>query len=334
LSTRARASTILALCLGICALALPSAAAGAADWPARPVRVIVPFAAGGAADTLGRLYADALSAAFGKQFIIENRAGGGGLIAAEAVARAPPDGYTLIVSGIPIQVLGPAMNRNTGYDPMRDFTHIAYFGGTPNVLVVHPALGVKTYRDFVALARARPDSIDYVSAGVGTMGNWVAEYLAAAAGIKLTHVAYKGGAAALLDLLAGHVKVGMLSWSSVAEHIRAGALSPLAVTSAERVPYLAELPTLRELGYPDFVATTWFSLSGPAGLPPDIVDKINREVVKAMDRPQVKKQIEQDAIETRAMTAAEVTQFSQSEIDRWTPLIKKMMAKKLSGSTE
>jgi len=319
---------ILALWVGAGALALPCSGAGAADWPTRPVRVIVPFAAGGAADALGRLYADALSAAFGKQFITENRTGGGGLIAADAVARAAPDGYTLIVSGIPIQVLAPAMNKNAGYDPMRDFTHIAYFGGTPNVLVVHPALGVRTYRDFVALARARTDSIDYVSAGVGTMGNWVAEYLAAAQSIKLTHVAYKGGAAALLDLLAGHVKVGMLSWSSVAEHIRAGALIPLAVTSADRVPYLADIPTLRELGHPDFVATTWFSLSGPAGLPADIVERINREVVKAADRPQVKKQIEQDAIETRPMTAAQVTQFSQSEIDRWTPLIKKMMANK------
>jgi len=187
---------------------------------------------------------------------------------------------------------------------------------------------VKTYRELVALARGRSDSIDYVSAGVGTMGNWVAEYLAAAESIRLTHVAYKGGAAALLDLLAGHVKVGMLSWSSVAEQIRAGALVPLAVTSAERVPYLSELPTLRELGHRDFVATTWFSLSGPAGLPADIVERINREVVRALDRPQVKKQIEQDAIETRAMTAAEVTRFSQSEIDRWTPLIKKMMTTK------
>jgi tripartite-type tricarboxylate transporter receptor subunit TctC len=316
----------LALCFGICALALSSIEAGAADWPTKPVRIIVPFAAGGAADAQGRLYADALSAAFGRQFMVENRAGGGGLIAAEAVARAAPDGYTLMVSGIPIQVLAPAMNRNVGYDPMRDFTHIAYFGGTPNVLVVHPALGVKSYRDFVALVRGQSDSVDYVSAGVGTMGNWVAEYLAAGESIRLTHVAYKGGAAALLDLLAGHVQVGMLSWSSVAEHIRAGALLPLAVTSAERVPYLADVPTLRELGYPDFVATTWFSLSGPAGLPPEIVERINREVVKAMDRPQLKKQIAQDAIETRPMTAAEVTRFSQSEIDRWTPLIKKMMA--------
>ncbi|HWF95748.1 MAG TPA: tripartite tricarboxylate transporter substrate binding protein [Xanthobacteraceae bacterium] len=329
MSTRRRASMegILALCLSVGVLGLPAAAA--ADWPTRPVRIIVPFAAGGAADNQGRIYAEALSAAFGKQFVVENRTGGGGLIAAEAVARAAPDGYTLIVSGIPIQVLGPAMNQNVGYDPMRDFTHIAYFGGTPNVLVVHPDLGVRTYRDFVALARGRADGIDYVSAGVGTMGNWVAEYLAAKEHIRLTHVAYKGGAAALLDLLAGHVKVGMLSWSSVAEQIRAGALVPLAVTSAQRVSYLPDLPTLRELGFGDFVATTWFSLSGPAGLPADIVERINREVVKAMDRPQVRKQIEQDAIETRPMTAAEVTEFSQSEIDRWTPLIKKVMATKV-----
>src|SRR5437660_1391231 len=158
---------------------------------------------------------------------------------------------------------------------------------------------------------------EYVSAGFGTMGNWVAEYLATAERIKLTHVAYKGGAIALLDLLAGHVKVGMLSWSSVAAQIRAGLLVPLAVTSANRLPYLSELPTLRELGHPDFVATTWFSLSGPAGLPRDIVGALNREVIRAMATPLVKKQIEFDGIEVKAMTPAEVTQFSQSEIERW-----------------
>jgi tripartite-type tricarboxylate transporter receptor subunit TctC len=318
---------ILALGLGASALALVPTGAEAADWPSRPVRVIVPFAAGGAADTLGRLYADALSAAFGKQFVVENRTGGG-LIAAEAVARAAPDGYTLIVSGIPIQVLAPAMNRNVGYDPMRDFTHIAYFGGTPNLLVAHPSLGATAYADFLTLARTRPDGIDYVSAGFGTMGNWVAEYLASAEHIKLTHVAYKGGAAAVLDLLAGRVKLGMLSWSTVAERIRSGSLIPLAVTTARRVPYLPDLPTLRELGHPDFVAITWFSLSGPAGLPAEIVDKINREVVKALDRPQVQRQIVQDAVEVRPMNAAEVTRFSQSEIDRWSPLIRKIMAEK------
>jgi tripartite-type tricarboxylate transporter receptor subunit TctC len=307
---------VLATLAGI---VLAVAGAAAADWPSKPVRIVVPFAAGGAADTLGRLYADALSAAFGRQFYVENRIGGGGLIGAEAVARAEPDGLTLMVSGIPTHVLGPAMNRNVGFDPMRDFTHIAYFGGTPNALVVHPSLGVSAYRDFLALARGA-DGVEYVSAGFGTMGNWIAEYLAAKEAAKLVHVAYKGGAQAMVDLLAGHVKVGMLTWSSVAEHIRAGRLRALAVTSAQRLPHAPEMPTLRELGH-DFVATAWYSLSGPAGLSPDIVERLNREIVRAADRPQVRWQIEQDAIEAKPMSPTEVTSFMQSEIDRWTPMI-------------
>jgi tripartite-type tricarboxylate transporter receptor subunit TctC len=202
---------------------------------------------------------------------------------------------------------------------MRDFTHIAYFGGTPNALVVHPSLGVSAYRGFLALARGA-DGVEYVSAGFGTMGNWIAEYLAAKEAVKLVHVAYKGGAQAMVDLLAGHVKVGMLTWSSVAEHIRAGRLRALAVTSAQRLPRAPEVPTLRELGH-DFVATAWYSLSGPAGLSPDIVERVNREIVRAADRPQVRRQIEQDAIEGKPMSPAEVRSFMQSEIDRWTPMI-------------
>jgi tripartite-type tricarboxylate transporter receptor subunit TctC len=311
----------------IFAVMLTSASALAGEWPAKPVRIVVPFAAGGAADTLGRLYAEALSAAYGKPFYVENRLGGGGIIATEAVARADPDGLTLMVSGIPTHVLGPAMSKTAGFDPVRDFTHIAYFGGTPNALVAHPALGVKTYRDFLALARDA-DGIEYVSAGFGTMGNWVAEYLAAKERIKLIHVAYKGGAQAMLDLLAGHVKVGMLTWSSVAEHVRAGRLVALAATSARRLTYAPDLPTLKELGHADFVATAWYSLSGPAGLAPDVVESLNHEIVKAMDRPQVRRQIEQDAIESKAMSPADLTDFLRSEIDRWTPMIRDMLSAK------
>ena len=315
---------MLAVLAAVCALA---AGAGAADWPPKPVRLIVPFAAGGASDTMGRLYAEALSTAFGKQFYVENRVGGGGLVATEAVAHADPDGLTLMVSGMPTHVLGPAMKANAGFDPMRDFTHIAYFGGTPNVLVVHPTLGVTSYRDFLALARSAGGT-EYVSAGFGTMGNWIAEYLAAREGIKLVHVAYKGGAQALFDLIAGHVKVGMLTWSNVDEGVRAGKLVPLAITSAQRTGYAPDVPTLRELGHPDFAAITWYSLSGPAGLPADIVDSINREVIKAASSAQVKRQIEQDAVETKAMSPAEVTRFMQSEIDRWAPMIRQLLGAK------
>src|SRR5262245_34629337 len=240
------------------AVALSSSAALAAEWPSKGRRVGVPFAAGGAADTIGRLYTDALTAAFGKQFYIENRVGGGGLVGTEAVARAEPDGLTLMVSGIPTHVLGPAMNKKVGFDPMRDFTHNAYFGGTPNVLVAHPSLGVASHRDFLALARDA-GGIEYVSAGFGTMGNWIAEFLAAKERIKLVHVAYKGGGQAVLDLVAGHVKLGMLTWTTVAEHVRAGRLIALATTSGQRLVYRADVPTLRELGHVEFVASTWYS---------------------------------------------------------------------------
>jgi tripartite-type tricarboxylate transporter receptor subunit TctC len=306
-------------------LALPLTAAAADEWPDRPVRIVVPFSAAGAADTFGRFYADALSKAFDKQFYVENRVGAGGMIATADVARAAPDGYTLVVSGIPTQVLGPAMNKNAGFDPMRDFTHIAFFGGAPNAFVVHPTFGVSSLDAFMTRAKSKNGGIEYVSAGVGTVGNWVAEYLGAKTGIKLVHVPYKGGANAVLDLVAGHVKVGMLTYSSVSEQIRAGALVPLVVSASARLPQMPEVPTFRELGYPELVATTWFALSGPAGMPPDIVARINHEVVKAMDRPQMRTLIAQDAVEVKAMSPAEVTQYFQSEIDKWQPIIARVM---------
>jgi tripartite-type tricarboxylate transporter receptor subunit TctC len=310
-------------------LAVSSVAAGAEDnWPARPVRILVPFSAGGAADTFGRFAADALSAAFGKQFYVENKVGAGGLIATEDVARAKRDGYTLIVSGIPTHVLGPAMNKTQSFDPMRDFTHIAFFGGAPNAFVVHPGFAARSFAEFMSRAKSESAGIEYVSAGVGTVGNWVAEYLGAKADIKLVHVPYKGGANAVLDLIAGRVKVGMLTYSSVSAQIRAGALVPLVVTASARLPQMPDVPTFRELGYPELVATTWFALSGPAGLPPDIVARLNHEVVKAMDLPQMRELIAQDAIETKAMTAPEVTQYFQSEIDKWQPIIARVMAAK------
>ncbi len=313
---------------GLAAVAFFPGAASAQAWPERPVRIVVPFSAGGAADTFGRFYADALSAAFGKQFYVENRVGAGGLIATADVARAAPDGYTLMVSGIPTHVLGPAMNKNAGFDPMRDFTHIAFFGGAPNAFVVHPAFGAHAFADFMARAKSDSAGVEYVSAGVGTVGNWVAEYLAAKTGIKLTHVAYKGGANAVLDLIAGNVKVGMLTYSSVSEHIRSGALLPLVVTASARLPQMPDVPTFRELGYPELIATTWFALSGPAGLPPDIVARLNRAVVDAMDRPPMRRLIDQEAVEVKAMTPAEVTQFFQSEIDKWQPIVAQVMAGK------
>jgi tripartite-type tricarboxylate transporter receptor subunit TctC len=316
----------IALVLG--ASLLFATGAAAQEWPAKNVRIIVPFAAGGAADTAARLYSEALAQAFGKQFVIENRPGGGGIPVAEAVARAEPDGYTLMVSGIPIIVVGPAMNKNVGYDPMRDLTHIAYFGGTPNMLAVHRSLGIKSYAEFVAYARKQPTGTDYVSAGFGTMGNWAAEYLATLEKIKLNHIAYKGGSQAIVDLVAGHVKASVLTWTAIDQHVRSGTLDALAVTSANRLTYLPATPTFRELGHKDFVSVTWFSLSGPPKLPSHIVDRINAVVVKAMNRPEIRKTIERDAIETMPLTAGELNAFAQAEIDRWAPLVRRIMAER------
>jgi tripartite-type tricarboxylate transporter receptor subunit TctC len=308
-------------------LLAPSSVA-AQGWPTKSVRIIVPFAAGGAADTAARLYSDALSQAFGKQFVIENRPGGGGAPVAEAVSRAEPDGYTLMVSGVPTIVVGPAMNKNAGYDPMRDLTHIAYFGGTPNMLAVHRSLGPKTYAEFLAYARKQPTGTDYVSAGFGTMGNWAAEYLATLEKIKLNHIAYKGGSKAVTDLVAGHVKTSVLTWTALDQHVRAGTLIALAVTSSNRLSYLPDVPTFRELGHKDFVSVTWFSLSGPPKLPRDIVERINAAVVKAMNRPDIRKTIERDAIETMPLSPGELNKFAQGEIDRWAPLIRRIMAER------
>ena len=244
------------------------------------------------------------------------------------MSRTEPDGYTLMVSGIPIIVVGPAMNKNVGYDPMRDLTHIAYFGGTPNMLAVHRSLGIKTYAEFLAYARKQPGGTDYVSAGFGTMGNWSAEYLATLENIKLNHIAYKGGSQAIVDLIAGHVKASVLTWTAIDQHVRAGTLDALAVTSANRLAYLPDTPTFRELGHKDFVSLTWFSLSGPPKLPRDIVEKINAVIVKAMDRPEIRKTIERDAIETMPLSPAELNKFAQGEIDRWAPLVRRIMAER------
>ena len=321
---RPLAQNAVAIAAILGAMAVPLTGAGGADWPARPVRVIVAYSAGGANDLLGRVFAERLGDAFGQQFFVENRTGGGGLIGTAAVARAEPDGYTLIVSGMPSHVLAPAMNRNAGFDPVRDFTHIAYLGGPPNVFAVHNSSPAKTFKELLALMRARTDGLEYVSPSIGSVGNMVAEYVAAREHIRLTHVVYRGGGAAILDLVAGHVKLGSMTLSTMREHIRAGTLRPLAISSAQRVPELPDVPTLVELGYPDLVVRTWYGLSGPAGLSAQIVDELNTVVNKSMQLPKVQEQLAAEAIETRPMTPAEFTRFMEDEVNKWVAAINAM----------
>jgi tripartite-type tricarboxylate transporter receptor subunit TctC len=302
-------------------LLLPAGAA-AADWPTKPVRIVVPFAAGGSADVVSRLVADALSSAFGQQFVIDNRAGGGGVVADRFVAHAEPDGYTLIQAGMSSHVIAPAMVKDPGFDPVRDFTHIAFIGGAPSVLMAHPSLGVHSLKELIALARSHNEGIEYVSAGIGTVGNIVAEYVAQRDHIKLRHVPYKGGSGAVVDLLAGRVKVGALNWTTGREHIASGALIGLAVSSAKRLAVAPDLPTFAELGYPDVATTTWHALSGPPGLAPEIVERLNRAVVAFLSRPDIRRRFDADGMETMQLGPAEVTQFIRAQVELWSPIIR------------
>jgi tripartite-type tricarboxylate transporter receptor subunit TctC len=313
-----RAATILATAI------LLSGLAQAADWPTGPVRVIVPYAAGGAADVMGRVFMESVSTRLGQPFVIENQAGAGGLIAARAVARAPADGKTFVISGMASHVLAPLMSAEPGFDSNADVTHIGFFGGAPSVLVVHPSMNIRNMKDFLAAARAAKDGLEYLSPGVGTGGHVAAAYLAEKEGIKLVHVPYKGGGAAIFDVVAGHVKFASMNWSTAREHVASGALVPIAVTSESRLADRMDVPTFRELGYPDLVMTTWYAISGPPGLPAEIVSRLNAAVVASLDDARVKRQLELEAAVPRAMSPAGVTAFIKGQYDQWRPVTQKL----------
>jgi tripartite-type tricarboxylate transporter receptor subunit TctC len=303
------------------ALVVATRPAHALDWPTRPVRIVAPSTPGGAADLFARLIADHLTTLLKRRFYVDNRAGGGGLIGAAFVAHAEPDGYTFVTSSVAYHAIEPAASRNPGFDPMRDATHIAYIGGPPNVFIVNPKLGVHSLDELAALAKTK--SLDFVSPGVGTLGHLLVEEFAREAGVQLVHVPHKGSAQAMLDILAGNVMFGSMTWSSALGQIRAGKVIPIAVSSKARVPDYPAVPTLAESGYPDLVARTWFALSGPAGVPDEIVRKLNRAVGQVLEMPDVKQRLDQDAIEREPMTPAQVTAFVAAEIAKWGPIAKK-----------
>ena len=293
----------------------------AQDWPSRAIKLVVPFSPGGSADTLGRVFAHAMSESLGQQIYIENRGGAGGMAASAQVARAEPDGYTLVVSGVASHVIAPLFSARSDYDPVRDFTHIAYFGGPPIVVVAHPSLGVRTLEELVTLLRSRHDPLGYGSPGAGTQGHLVAAYLAQKLGLQLAHVPYKGANPAMFDFIGGHIKLASVTWTTALAHIESGAAIPIAVTAKRRLTRFPAVPTFAELGFPDLVATTWFSLSGPPRMPSSIVDRLNREVLKALDLAEVRARLDQESIDVERMDAATFTAFVKAEITRWTPLV-------------
>jgi tripartite-type tricarboxylate transporter receptor subunit TctC len=305
---------------------LAAQAAAAQSWPSKPVKVIVPFAPGGTADTLGRIVAQKLGEHLKENFVVENRAGAGGTLGSDLAAKAEPDGYTLVVSGIASHVIAPMLPQGTHYDPVKDFTHIALFGGPPAVLAVHPSQA-KDLREFVLQAKAKPGAISYGSPGNGTQGQLVAELFKQRAGIDLQHVPYKGASQAVADLIAGHIASVSTTLTTAATQIRAGRARGLAISAPERLAEFPEIPTFKEMGYPDLVATVWFSLSGPAGMPAEIADKLNAEVNRALAAPDVRERLKPEGIVPSKMSAQEFSAFVADELKRWGPIVKASGAK-------
>jgi tripartite-type tricarboxylate transporter receptor subunit TctC len=293
-----------------------SGAATAADWPAKTIHIVVPFGPAGVADRIGRVVAEQLSAELKQPVVVENRGGAGGVVGSLQVARAEPDGYTLLISGLGTQVIAPAINPNSGYDSARNFTHIAYIGGPPIGWVVPTSSDIRTIGDVVTQARAGKFT-SYASSGVGTIGHLVVESVIQKTGIKINHVPYN--TAALTDIIAGHVPMASYAWGSVAGPIQGGAVRAIGVTTEKRLADFPNVPTFKEAGY-DLVARTWFALSGPAGLPKEIVQRLNQEVIKMLKRPDVLQRLAQDTIESNEMTPEGLTKFLETENTRWKPI--------------
>jgi len=294
--------------------------AQAADWPSKPIRIIVPYVPGGSADMLGRVLAQKLPDTLKQSVVVENRPGFTGVIGSELVAKSTPDGYTLVISGVGSHVDAPSMTR-VPYDPVNDFTHIALLGGPPGVLAVTNASPARDLKSLIALSKTSP--LSFGSAGTGTHGHITMEMFKLAANMEMTHIPYKGAGQAVGDLRAGHIPVAVGTLVAMSQQMKAGAIRPLAITADRRVPEFPDVPTFAELGYPMVVATTWFSLSGPARMPEDVTRLLNLEVRRAMKSADVRQRLVLEGIEASDMDSAQFTDFVRSEIVRWGPAAKR-----------
>ena len=296
------------------------------NWPSKPVKIIVPYGAAGSSDTLGRILADQLSKQFKQAFIVENKPGAGGTIGSEFVAKASPDAYTLVISGVGSHVIAPFQYPNK-YDPIKDFTHIAFLGGPPLALVVNPSLPITDLKSFISYAKAQPNGMVYGSPGIGTHGNIIGQYFAEINNISLVHVGYKGGGSVVNDIAGGQLPAGIMTLTSAKALILANKLRLIAVTSSKRLANFPNTPTFAELSYPKLTSTTWFSISGPAGMPSSIVEKLNQAINKSMQTPAAKEKLDFEDMEFTPMDTDQFNKFFQIEISTWGPISAKVLPK-------
>ncbi len=314
----ARWTSLLSAASFFLAALLPGTA-GAQAYPAKPVRIVVPAQPGGGLDLIGRTMADQLGRSLGQTFIVENVSGGGGTIAAQAVARAAADGYTLMVGYVGTHGTNPAV-RKVPYDAVKDFTAIAMVGGTPNVLVVHPAVPASDLKGLVEFARKDSSRTNYASGGIGTLNHLAMEQFRGAAGFEAVTAHYRGIAPAINDLRSGQIQMMMPGLAAALPHIRSRNMRPIAITGLKRHPLLPDVPTFEESGYKGFDAVQWYGIVGPARLPAGVTQRLNAEINRALASRSLRERLSAEAIEPMPMTPGDFGRFIQAEILRWAAL--------------
>ncbi|MBY0269443.1 MAG: tripartite tricarboxylate transporter substrate binding protein [Burkholderiales bacterium] len=305
--------------LGIAAVAGALALAApvqAQNYPVRTIRMVIPFAPGGNTDIIGRVFVPKMAEIIGQQIIIDNRGGAGSVIGTEIVMRAPPDGYTLLLASA-AHTINPAMIKKLPYDSVRDFTPISVVADVPTAFVIHPSLPSRNVKEFIALAKARPNDIFYSTAGIGTVGHLSAELLVSTAKIKLTGVHYKGSGPSMVDLVGGHIQMQFPSMPAAVPYVASGRLRMIAQTGEKRSPAAPTVPTMIEQGLKDFVVSSGFSMFGPANLPKPIVDRIHAALVQSLKDPKVSKTLLDQGAEPNGSTPEAHDKFNRAEIQKW-----------------
>jgi tripartite-type tricarboxylate transporter receptor subunit TctC len=317
--TRTRMSA-LALCAAACAV--PALPVAAQEYPVKPVRFVIAFSPGGPSDILTRLVGSKLAEGLGQIFIFDNRPGAGGNVAGEIVAKAPPDGYTLLMGNNSILATNASLYKNMSFDPVKELAPVALLASQPNILVVHPSLPVKSVKELIAFAKAHPGQLNYASSGSGAAAHLAAELFKSMAGVSMVHIPYKGASPALVDMLAGQCQVMFATALSVQPYLQSNRLRPLAVSTAKRARIMPALPTVAEAGVPGFEATTWHGVVATGGTPAAVINKLNAEINKVLKQPEVNTSLTRQGAEVIGGTPQDFAAYIKSEIPKWAKVVR------------
>lgn len=309
------------------ALLIAAGSAWAQAYPTKPVTLVVPAPAGGPTDIIGRLAGQILTPQLGQNVVVDNRSGAGNTLGTDYVAKARPDGYTLTIGSPSSHSIAPSIYRNLPYDPVRDFTPVALLATSPTVLVIHPSIPARNLKEFIALARAKPGDLNFGSGGNGTTSHLTGEYFKTAAGVKITHVPYKGSAGATTDLLAGQIQMMFHGLHLSLPYMRTGKLRGLGLTSPKRSPLMPELPTISEAGLRGFEVNTWYGVLGPAGLPRDVVSRLNAALLKGVEQPAMRARLVEQGLDIIGSTPEQFARVIAEEKEKWAKVVQQSGAR-------